>query len=158
MKQTDFRDIPDDFWEGVAPLLGAFKRRRSGESRPVPQRTILTGTLYKFQSGCQWSMLPASYGAKSTVHEHFQRWVRAGILETIFRILLEEYGEKVGFATRWQGHGRLIAASPDALSKNQWLKDWKKPHRQRKKRQQTSSACEWQRDTVGNCDCRHQCA
>lgn len=44
-------------------------------------------------------MLPACYGAKSTVHEHFQRWVRAGVLTEIFRILLEEYGEKIGFDT-----------------------------------------------------------
>ena len=56
--------------------------------------TILAGILYKCRSGCQWAMLPACYGSKSTVHEHFQRWSKAGVMTEIFRILLAEYGEK----------------------------------------------------------------
>ena len=69
MKQTDFRDVPDELWERIEPLLASFKR--NGSSRPLPQRTVLAGILYKCRSGCQWAMLPACYGSKSTVHEHF---------------------------------------------------------------------------------------
>ena len=116
MKQTDFRDVPDELWERIEPLLAPFKRKRSGGSKPLAQRTVLAGILYKCRTGCQWAMLPACYGSKSSVHEHFQRWNKAGIMAEIFRILLAEYGEKVGVDAQWQ------AASPDALSKNQRLR------------------------------------
>ena len=96
MKQTDFRDVPDELWERIEPLLAPFKRKRSGGSKPLAQRTVLAGILYKCRTGCQWAMLPACYGSKSSVHEHFQRWNKAGIMAEIFRILLAEYGEKVG--------------------------------------------------------------
>lgn len=76
-------------------LLAPFKRKRSGGSKSLSQRTILAGILYKCRSGCQWAMLPACYGS-STVHEHFQRWSKAGVMAEIFHMLLAECGEKVG--------------------------------------------------------------
>lgn len=87
MKQIDFRDVPDDLWERVEPLLEAFKRKGNEGNPSLPQRKILADILYKCRSGCQWAMLPVCYGAKSTVHEHFQRWSRSGVLEKIFRIV-----------------------------------------------------------------------
>ena len=64
MKQTDFRDVPDELWERIEPLLAPFKRKRSGGSKPLAQRTVLAGILYKCRTGCQWAMLPACYGSK----------------------------------------------------------------------------------------------
>ena len=75
MKQTDFRDVPDELWERIETLLAPFKRKRSGGgSRPLSRLTVLAGILYKCRSGCQWAMFPACYGSKSTVYEHLQRW------------------------------------------------------------------------------------
>ncbi len=112
MKHTDFRDAPDDLWERIKPLPAPFKRTRSGGSRPLPQRTILAGILYKCRSGCQWAMLPSCYGSKSTVHEHFQRWNRAGVMTELFRVLLAQYGEKVGIDAQWQAmDGSLLQAT-----------------------------------------------
>ena len=93
MKQTDFRDVPDELWERIEPLLAPFKRKRSGGSKPLAQRTVLAGILYKCRLYVYLFMLPACYGSKSTVHEHFQRWNKAGIMAEIFRILLAEYGK-----------------------------------------------------------------
>ncbi len=70
------------------------KRKRSDGSRPLPQRTVLSGILSQCRSGCHWAMLPACHGSKSTVHEHFQHGNKAGVMTEIFRILLAEYGEK----------------------------------------------------------------
>ena len=39
MKQTDFRDVPDELWERIEPLLAPFKRKRSGGSKPHLSRT-----------------------------------------------------------------------------------------------------------------------
>lgn len=117
MKQTDFRDVPDELWERIEPLLTPFKRKRSGGSKPLSQRTVLAGILYKCRSGCQWAMLPACYGSKSTVHEHFQRWNKAGIMAEIFRILLAEYGEKVGVDAQWQAMDSTLLQAPTRSQK-----------------------------------------
>ena len=39
MKQTDFRDAPDELGERIEPLLAPFKRKRSGGSKPHLFRT-----------------------------------------------------------------------------------------------------------------------
>ena len=51
MKQTDFRDVPDELWERIEPLLAPFKRKRSADSKPLSQRTVLGGILHKCRSG-----------------------------------------------------------------------------------------------------------
>lgn len=52
MKQTDFRDEPDELWGRIDPLLAPFKRKRNGR-RPLSQRTLLAGSIYKCRSGGQ---------------------------------------------------------------------------------------------------------
>ena len=115
MKQTDFRDVPDELWERIEPLLAPFKRKRSGGSKPLSQRTIPAGILYKSQRGYQ------CYAQKSTVHEHFQRWSKAGVMVEIFRILLAVYGKNPA----WMPNGKIWTtpcSSSDALSKKQRLR------------------------------------
>lgn len=73
IKQIEIRNILNELWERIEPLFAPFKRKRSGGSKPLSQRTVLTGILYKGRTGCQWAMHPVCYGSKSTVHEHFQR-------------------------------------------------------------------------------------
>lgn len=57
---------------------------------------------------------PPCYGAKSTVHEHFQRWARA---KDIPRILLTEYGETDPDRCPMAGSGRFLVVSANAPSK-----------------------------------------
>jgi hypothetical protein len=47
-------------------------------------------------------MLPTCYGSKSTVHEHFKRWNKTGVMAKIFRILVTEYRENVGIDAQCQ--------------------------------------------------------
>ena len=116
MKQTDFRDVPDELWERIEPLLAPFKRKRSGGSKPLSQRTILAGILYKCRSGCQWAMLPACYSSKSTVHEHFQRWNKAGVMAEIFRMFRGRW-EKVGVDAHWQAMDGTLLQAPTRSQK-----------------------------------------
>ena len=60
---------------------------------------------------------PPAYGSKSTVHEHFQRWNKAGIMAEIFRILLAEYGEKVGVDAQWQAMDGTLLQAPTRSQK-----------------------------------------
>ena len=55
---------------------------------------------------------------KSTVHEHFQRWSKAGVMTEIFRILLAEYGEKVGVDAQWQAMDGTLLQAPTRSQKN----------------------------------------
>ena len=57
-------------------------------------------------------MLPACYGSKSTVHEYFHRWSKAGVMAEIFRILLAEYKERIGIDARWQASDGSLLQAP----------------------------------------------
>ena len=113
-----FRDVPDELWERIeaSPCPVQTKKKRR-QQKPLAQRTVLAGILYKCRTGCQWAMLPACYGSKSTVHEHFQRWNKAGIMAEIFRILLAEYGEKVGVDAQWQAMDGTLLQAPTRSQK-----------------------------------------
>lgn len=104
-------EISDRLWERVEPLLEPFKRRRPGGSKPLEFRTVMNGILYVLKTGCQWDCLPACYGSKSAVHEHFQRWVAAGVFKEMFRWSAAEYEELEGFDLAWQSmDGSLVQA------------------------------------------------
>ena len=106
-----YKKLSDEFWKRVEPLLEPFKRTRHGGSPPLPFRTILNGIFYLLKTGCQWDMIPKCYGSKSTIHEHFQRWVSAGVFDEIFRLDLKEYEEIKGIAWDWQSmDGSLVQA------------------------------------------------
>jgi len=103
-----YQEISDEFWEIVEPLLERFKRRKPGGSKPLDFRTLSSGILYLLKIGCQWAFLPSSYGLKSTVHEHFQRWTHAGIFAEMFRLGASKYEELQGF--KLAVHGRQSRA------------------------------------------------
>jgi len=88
-----YKEISDKFWAAVEPLFDPFKRTCPGGSRPLPFRSILNGIFYLLKTGCQWDMIPRQYGSKSTIHEHFQKWVEGGVFEQMHRVNVEEYDE-----------------------------------------------------------------
>ncbi len=106
-----YQEISDKFWEPVEPLLEKFKRTKSGPSKPLAFRSILNGIFYLLKTGCQWQYIPRCYGSKSTIHEHFQKWVAFGVFSDIFRLSVEEYDELKGIDWEWQMmDGSLVQA------------------------------------------------
>lgn len=134
----DFRSVPDELWVQIEPLLSQFCRTKSGGSKPNPQRFILAGILYKCRTGCQWAMIPRCYGSKSSIHEHFQRWTRAGIFDELFRIILKDYAEHFGLDPEWQAMDGTLIQSPVRNKKISIRRAWTKSNRPRKNRKQTS--------------------
>jgi transposase len=111
MKNIKYFELPDSFWQRFEPLFSGQVRKRSGGVTPIPLRVLLAGMLYRLKTGCQWSMIPKHYGSKSTLHEHYQRWVRAGIFAQILRIIADEFQNHRGFDFEWQSmDGSLIQA------------------------------------------------
>ncbi len=107
-----YHEISDDFWNPVELLLEPFKRKKSGGSPPLDFRRILNGIFYLLKTGCQWGSLPACYGSKSAVHEHFQRWVHAGVFAEIFRLSVEDYQELNGIEWEWQAMDGALMQAP----------------------------------------------
>ncbi|WP_295607515.1 IS5 family transposase [uncultured Lamprocystis sp.] len=107
-----YREIPDEFWNAVEPLLAPFRRTKSGGSPPLDFRLIVNGIFYVLKTGCQWSMLPRCYGSKSTVHEHFQRWVHAGVWAELFRRYAQAYQDLKGVQWDWQAMDGTLVQAP----------------------------------------------
>lgn len=106
-----YKEISDNFWTVVEPLFEPFKRVHPGGSPSLPFRTILNGIFFLLKTGCQWCMIPEKYGSKSTIHEHFQKWVQARVFQRMHQMNVEGYDELKGIQWDWQSmDGALIVA------------------------------------------------
>jgi putative transposase len=58
--------------------------------------------IHEMRTGCQWNVLPQEFGDDSSVHRTFQRWIRLGVLDCIWALLVEECEELGGVDWQWQ--------------------------------------------------------
>lgn len=99
--QTIWR-VPDPLWDIIQPILSELDPpARTGRKR-IDQRAALDGIIYQMRTGCQWNVLPKEFGDDSSVHRTFQRWIRKGVLERIWAILVEQCEELGGVDWQWQ--------------------------------------------------------
>jgi transposase len=56
--------------------------------------------------------LPREFGAKSTVHDRFQEWIRHGVFARAWAVLLEAYDDLVGIDWTWQAADGCIVKAP----------------------------------------------
>jgi transposase len=94
--------LPDDLWERVEWLLKEYDPPKPTGRRRAPARPILDGLIYHFRTGCQWNHIPQEYGDDATIHRTFQRWVRLGLFEMIWSLLLAECDVLGLVDWRWQ--------------------------------------------------------
>ena len=111
-KRNGLREIPDDLWELIEPLLSPDKPPGSNGRPQVPNRTVLNGILYVLRTGCQWKMLPREYSSGSTCHRYFQSWARAGIFEGIWKVCLHHYDDLTGIDWRFQSLDSATVSAP----------------------------------------------
>ena len=78
-------DLTDREWALLEPLLPPAKP--GGRPRSVKLRVILNGLLYGLRSGCQWRLLPRTYGPWSTVYAYYRAWRLQGVWEHIHTVL-----------------------------------------------------------------------
>jgi transposase len=87
---TLHRDITDEEWQRVAPLLPELRPRTELRGRPlVNPRAVLNGVLWVMYSGATWSAMPHRYPAYQTCHRRFKAWHQSGTLK---QVLAELYG------------------------------------------------------------------
>lgn len=92
-------DLSDAEWELLKPLIypADAKRGRGRWRAPDSARACLDAIRYVLKTGCQCSLLPKEFPAKSTVHDALSTWTRQGLwprineaLRTRTRLMLKK--------------------------------------------------------------------
>ena len=107
-----FADVPNKFWELVAPVLPKERPKPFGGRPRVSDRQILAAIVYRLRTGCQWKALPTEFGSGSTCHRRFSEWIAQGIFVKIWEILLEFYDVKKGIDWKWSSLDAAIIKAP----------------------------------------------
>lgn len=104
---TPHRDITEDEWERVLPLLPELRPRTELRGRPLANtRAVLNGVLWVMYSGATWSAMPRRYPSYQTCHRRFKAWYDEGVLK---RVLIELFGDEglalcISIETRMRKH------------------------------------------------------
>lgn len=110
--ENKFRDVPDDLWARIEPLIPEVPRHPRGGRPRVADRTVFAGIVYRLKTGCQWKALPREFGSGSTCHLRFQQWCNAGVFTQIFAALLQFYDERRGIQWKWSSMDSAMAKAP----------------------------------------------
>jgi len=104
-------ELPDELWARIEPLL-AERYPPAATGRPrADLRRVLDGIIYRLRSGVQWNQLPRRFGADSTVHGWFQRFVTDGVLREIWAALVAECDELGAVCWEWQAADGVMGKS-----------------------------------------------
>jgi transposase len=88
---TPYRDINDEEWQRIAPLLPELRPRAELRGRPLANtRSVLNGVLWVMYSGATWSAMPRKYPSYQTCHRRFKAWHESGVLR---RVMDQLFGE-----------------------------------------------------------------
>jgi transposase len=87
-------ELSDEQRQLAEPILRP-ARHENKRGRPWHvTRTVLNGLLWILGSGAQWAEMPAKYPPYQTCHRRFQRWIRAGKLVEVLRLLAQHLHER----------------------------------------------------------------
>ncbi len=95
-------EVDDELWNVIQSILDELDPpAKTGRPR-TPLRAALNGIIFRMRSGCQGNQLPEKFGDDSSVHRTMQRWIRKGIFERIWAVLVENCEELGGVNWQWQ--------------------------------------------------------
>ncbi len=82
-------DLNDEQWNLLESLLPPRKWRPGGRGKPpsCDLRDMVNGIIYLNKTGCQWRMIPPTFGNWSTIYGYFKRWRREGVWARIMEKL-----------------------------------------------------------------------
>ncbi|MFM0648720.1 transposase [Paraburkholderia bryophila] len=91
-----YRDINDEEWQRVAPLLPELRPRAELRGRPLANtRSVLNGVLWVMYSGATWSAMPRKYPSYQTCHRRFKAWYASGVLKRVTEQLFGAASEEL---------------------------------------------------------------
>jgi putative transposase len=81
-------DLTNEPWGVLYCLLPPRAWRLGGRGRPPGDvRRIVNGILSLNKPGCQWRLIPPTFGNWSTIYGYFQRWRREGVWARLMETL-----------------------------------------------------------------------
>jgi transposase len=107
-----FRDVPDELWALVEPLVPPEAPKPEGGRPPLPARRVFSGVVYRLRTGCQWKAIPRHFGSGSALHARFSEWVRLGVFAQMHRITVQFYDEQVGVDLEWTAADTALVKAP----------------------------------------------
>jgi transposase len=113
---TPYRDLTDEEWLRVAPLLPELRPRSELRGRPLANtRAVLNGVLWVMYSGATWSAMPRKYPSYQTCHRRFKAWHQSGVLKRLLEQLFGAAG--VDLCNSIEARMRIhVAGQADELS------------------------------------------
>src|SRR6478672_6374450 len=94
-RQPYSTDVSDEEWAFVAPYLTLM--REDAPQRDYSLREVFNGLRYIIKTGGDWRMMPHDLPPWSTVYQQSQRWLKAGVFESLvqdLRMLLRELADR----------------------------------------------------------------
>ena len=74
-------DVTDEEWAFCAPYLTLMKE--DAPQRGHSLRSVFNALRYMVRAGCPWRMIPNDLPPWYTVYQQTQRWLKAGVFETM---------------------------------------------------------------------------
>ncbi|MFP3566563.1 transposase [Paraburkholderia sp. SIMBA_030] len=91
-----YRDINDEEWQRIAPLLPELRPRSELRGRPLANtRSVLNGVLWVMYNGATWSAMPRKYPSYQTCHRRFKAWYESGVLKRVMDLLFGAASEEL---------------------------------------------------------------
>lgn len=108
-------DVGDDEWAFVAPYLTLMTE--DAPQRDYPLREVFNGLRWLARAGAQWRMLPNDLPPWYTVYQQTQRWLKAGVFETLvhdLQALLREIDGRAPQPSAALFDARTLQSSPES--------------------------------------------
>ncbi|RFU47989.1 transposase [Paraburkholderia sp. DHOC27] len=123
---TPYRDINDEEWQRIAPLLPELRPRSELRGRPLANtRSVLNGVLWVMYSGATWSAMPRKYPSYQTCHRRFKAWHESGVLK---RVMDELFGEaSTELCSMMEARMRIHVSAEEKAARAEASSSTKKP-------------------------------
>ena len=90
-------NLTDSQWHVLQPLVPPRKWRPGGPGRPpCDVRQVINGIVYVTKTGCQWEMVPPSFGRWKTMYGYFNTWSRDGVWQQMLETLTKQERKRQG--------------------------------------------------------------
>jgi putative transposase len=107
--------VSDSDWLVIQEVLPAeiYTGKGSLGGRPhADLRKVFCGILFWIRTGCQWELIPKSYGSKRGLAKYLKKWVAQGVFQKLMSSSLELYDQDMGIEWRFQSIDGSIKRAP----------------------------------------------
>jgi putative transposase len=106
-------EVAKTVWTHIEPILPSTRPAGTPGRPPLTNRQVFDGVVHVLRTGCQWKSLQTHwFGAASSIHARFQKWVAGGIWAKVFKLMLRLYDKFRHIQWRWQALDSKTVPAP----------------------------------------------